>query len=247
MNIVYKSLQQDRERADISDIIGALQGVVDEAIAVRHELVSDESPPFDISRIDFDRLKREFERSPLKRTTVQELRHAVEQRLRHLLEQNPLRTDFQEHYERMVAEYNREKNRVTIERTFEELIKLVRELDAETTRAAREELDEESLAIFDILRKPELSPFEAKRVKDVAVDLLDRLKTETLRADQWREKEATRDAVRVTIRDFLWDDETGLPVDDYSEEDVALKSDEVFRHVHRAYPTLPSPLYAPGL
>jgi len=34
VNIVYKSLQQDRERADISDIIGALQGVVDEAIEV---------------------------------------------------------------------------------------------------------------------------------------------------------------------------------------------------------------------
>ncbi len=244
VNIVYKSLQQDRERADISDIIGALQGVVDEAIEVRHELVSDESPPFDISRIDFDRLKREFERNPLKRTAVQELRHAVEQRLRRLLEQNPLRTDFQEHYERMVAEYNREKDRVTIERTFEELIKLVRELDEETTRAAREELDEESLAIFDILRKPELSAFETKRVKGVAVELLDRLKTETLRADQWREKEATRDAVRVAIHDFLWDDETGLPVDDYSEEDVTEKSEEVFRHVYRAYPALPSPFYA---
>ena len=246
LNIVYRSLQQDRERADISDIIGALQGVVDEAIAVRHELVSDESPPFDISGIDFERLKQEFEHSRQKRTTVQELRHAVEQRLRRLLEQNPLRTDFQEYYERMVAEYNREKDRATIERTFEELIKLVQELDEEATRAAREDLDEESLAIFDILKKPELSSTETRRVKGVALELLQTLKAGKLRADHWREKEATRDAVRVTIHDFLWNDETGLPADDYSEEDVTAKSDEVYRHVYRAYPTLPSPVYAPA-
>ena len=93
----------------------------------------------------------------------------------------------------------------------EELIKLVRELDEEATRAAREDLDEESLAIFDILKKPELSRVETRRVKGVALELLQTLKAGKLRADHWREKEATRDAVRVTIHDFLWNDETGLP------------------------------------
>ena len=52
-------------------------------------------------------LRREFERSPAKRTTVQNLKTAIEQRLRRLLQQNPLRTDFQRHYEEIVAEYNR--------------------------------------------------------------------------------------------------------------------------------------------
>ncbi len=55
--------------------------------------------------------------------------------------------------------------------------------------------------------------------------------------------EATRDAVRVTIRDFLWSDKTGLPVTLYSEDDVNIRAVEVFRHVFRAYPTVPSPYY----
>ena len=38
----------------------------------------------------------------------------------------------------------------------------------------------------------------------------------------------------------------GLPVEAYTEEDVNEKAEEVFRHVYRAYPTLPSPFYAPG-
>ena len=66
---------------------------------------------------------------------------------------------------------------------------------------------------------------------------------EKLRVDQWREKEATRDAVRVAIKNFLWSDKTGLPVDSYTEDDVQTRSDEVFRHVFRVYPTVPSPYY----
>ena len=52
------------------------------------------------------------------------------------------------------------------------------------------------------------------------------------------------DAVRVTIRDFLWSDKTGLPVESYTEDDVKTISNEVFRHVYRVYPSVPSPGYA---
>ncbi|MEN8178772.1 MAG: type I restriction enzyme endonuclease domain-containing protein, partial [Pseudomonadota bacterium] len=244
INIVYKSLQQDREQADITDIIQQLHQVVDEAIEVQPNHVGEESVPYDISKIDFDRLRKEFERSPKKSTTVQDLRQAVEQRLLRLLQQNPLRTDFQQHYENIVSEYNREKDRVTIEQTFEALFKLVQGLDEEEHRAVREGLDEESLAIFDLLKKPDLKSAEIKRIKMVATELLDRLKAEKLRIDHWRDKETTRDAVRVTIHDYLWSDDTGLPIDTYTEDDVNDRAEDVFRHVYRAYPTLPSPFYS---
>jgi type I restriction enzyme R subunit len=243
-NIVYKSLQQDREQADITDIICHLHQVVDDAIGTTADRLFDERDPYDISKIDFDRLKREFERRPRKNTTVQNLRHAVEQRLQLLLKQNPLRTDFQRHYEDIVTEYNREKDQVTIEQTFEALLKLVQELDDEESRAVCEGLDEESLAIFDLLKKKNLSASDIKRIKAIAVDLLQELKAEKLMVDQWCDKEATRDAVQVTIRDFLWSDKTGLPVESYTEDDVNTKSEEVFRHVYRVYPTIPSPYYA---
>jgi len=244
INIIYKSLQQDREQADITDIIKQLHQVVNEAIEVQPDRQGEEPGIYDISKIDFDRLRKEFERSPKKNSTVQNLRQAVEQRLQRLLQQNPLRTDFQQHYEQIVGEYNREKDRVTIEKTFEALFKLVQELDEEESRALREGLDEESLAIFDLLRKPDLKSSDVKRIKTVAADLLAQLKAEKLRIDHWRDKEATRDAVRVTIHDYLWTDKTGLPVDAYTEDDVNERAEDVFRHVYRAYPTLPSPYYA---
>lgn len=242
INIIYKSLQEDVEKADISDIIRQLHAIVETAIAPKGGAGAD-TTTYDISKIDFDLLRREFERAPAPKTTVQNLRQAVENRLQRLLRQNPLRTDFQKHYEEIVDGYNREKDRLTIEKTFQALLSFVQELDAESSRAIREGLDEESLAIFDLLKKPHLPVEMIPKIKKVASDLLAMLKAEKLRIDQWREKESTRDAVRLAIRDFLWGDETGLPVTAYTEEDVQSCAEEVFRHVYRAYPRVPSPIY----
>lgn len=244
INIIYKSLQNDRDKANTTEIIRELHKVVDDAIEVQPMRMSEEEyGRYDISKIDFYKLKKEFERTPAKRTTVQNLRQVIENRLEILLKQNPMRTDFQKHYEEIVEKYNREKDRVTIEKTFEALLQFANELQEEENRAIREGIDEESLAIFDLLKKPDLSQEEIGRIKEVAVQLLQTLKEEKLRIDHWRDKESTRDTVRLRIRDFLWSEDTGLPVDSYSEEDVDNKAEEVFRHVYRAYPTVPSPYY----
>ena len=150
----------------------------------------------------------------------------------------------QRHYEEIVAEYNREKDSAIIENTLEALLRFVGELDEEGTRATREDLDEESLAIIDLLKKPDLSDPGTERIKSVAVGLLKELKAEKLRINHWQDKEATRDAVRTVILDFLWDEESGLPVEHYDEDAVKERAEEIFRHVYRVYPTIPSPYYA---
>ncbi|MBI1299911.1 HsdR family type I site-specific deoxyribonuclease [bacterium] len=244
VNVIYKSLQADRYHADISAIVRQLHAVVDAAIDTRPTAVGEDSPPYDISRIDFERLRQEFERSPAKNTTVQNLKQLIEDRLQRMLAQNPLRADFQLHYEQIVAAYNREKDRVAIQQTFEDLLRFYQSLDEEAERSLREGLHEEALAIFDLLKKPNLSPAEIRRIKQVAVDLLETLKTEKLRIDHWQEKESTRDAVFTSIQDFLWSEQTGLPVDVYSEEDVHERAAQVYRHVFRVYPRVPSPVYS---
>ena len=70
------------------------------------------------------------------------------------------------HYEKIVAAYSHEKGRATIEHTCEALLKRVRELDEEEHRALREGLDEESLAILDLLREPDLKASDGQLVFD---------------------------------------------------------------------------------
>jgi type I restriction enzyme R subunit len=143
----------------------------------------------------------------------------------------------------LVEGYNQEKDRVTIEKTFADLMNLVKAMDDEGQRAARENLTEESLVVFDLLLKPDPNKKDIERIKKVAVELLATLKAERLKIDNWRDKEASRDAVKQQIHDFLYDDTTGLPVDDYSEAEIETLTENVFSHVYRAYPTVPSPIY----
>jgi type I restriction enzyme R subunit len=72
------------------------------------------------------------------------------------------------------------------------LLKFVGELDQEDTRAVREGLDEEYLALFDLLIKKDISKKGRERIKSVAKELLDKLKSEKLNVDQWRKKNVPR-------------------------------------------------------
>ena len=244
INVIYKSLQEDRDDADISKIMRDLHAVVAEAVQpVEEGVCKEERKPYDISKIDFERLRQEFAKSPKKNTTVQELRSIIERRLAKLMRENPLRADFQARYEEIIDGYNSEKDRLTIEKTFEALLRVVKARDGEEQRPVREGHDTESVVMFDLLMKPELSPKEIARIKLIAGQLLATLKREKLKIAQWTEKEATRDAVRSTIFDFLYSDQTGLP-DTYTEPEIQQKVEAVFRHVYYAYPTVPSPVFA---
>ncbi|MBU4434488.1 MAG: DUF3387 domain-containing protein [Alphaproteobacteria bacterium] len=230
IKVIYNSLDEDVQKADISEIMRALQMVVDDSIEAQPYSLAEEGRLYDISQIDFERLKKEFERSPAKNTTVQSLKDAIQKKLEMMLRQNPLRTDFQKHYEELVSDYNREKDAVNIERTFAALLVLIEELDNEERRAMREGLDEETLALFDLLMKPDLGKSDIARLKKVALGLYDLLRAQLDAIQDFAVKQATRDSVRVAIADYLYDDRTGLPPSFLADE-VDMKAQAVFAHV----------------
>jgi type I restriction enzyme R subunit len=230
IKVIYNSLDEDVKQADISDIMLALQGVVDESIAIQADAATVGDRLYDISKIDFEKLKREFEHSPKKNTTVQSLKDAVQRKLELMLRENPTRTDFQKHYEELVADYNSEKDAVNIERVFEALLVLAGELDKEQRRAVREGLTEETQTLFDLLIKPELDKTDIKRLKEVAVGLYETLQQQIEAMQDFSAKQATRDQVRVTIRNYLWDETKGLP-GSYDEPEIEAKTDAVLAHL----------------
>ncbi|BAG00889.1 type I site-specific deoxyribonuclease [Microcystis aeruginosa NIES-843] len=115
-----------------------MRSVIDGAIDVTTEARADDTPLYDISKINFERLKQEFANSDRKNTTVQTLKNAIENRLRTMLEQNLQRTNFQEHYEQIIADYNFEKDRVAIEQTFEALLGLKRQIKIKSSIIVKE-------------------------------------------------------------------------------------------------------------
>ncbi|MEO9990795.1 hypothetical protein [Pseudophaeobacter sp.] len=184
---------------------------------------------FDISRINFDQLRKEFSKSETQRSDVQDMKTVVEDRLRKMLEQNPLRTDFQERFDEIVRDYNKEKDKNTIEATFEALMRLTAEMSAESNRYVKEGLEsEEQLAVFDMILKPDFSKSDIKKIKSVAVALLKSLEQQMHDVQDLSGKSSTRDRFRQSIYDHLYDDRTGLPVDAYSESDLLEKTNRLF-------------------
>lgn len=229
IHILDKMLEGDRKKKDLREVLRELRAVVDDAIETRAETgVGEEEELYDISKVNFERLRQEFSRSEQKNTTVQGLKAVIEERLAALIRQNPNRLNLQKRYEEIVTDYNSEKDRATIEATFDALMYFVSDLDDEGQRAMREGLGEETLALFDLLLKPDLKKAECEQIKDVAKGLLERLRAEALAIEHWRERQDTRSAVRTDILNYLYDENTGLPVSSYSDKEVTERTEQVF-------------------
>ena len=227
---IYKKLTERRDTADVTELLKELHRIVNEAI--RTQAPGDdqaEGLTFDLSKIDMEKLRDEFAKKVRhKATALQDIREIVEQKLAEMLACNPLRMDYQEKYEQIVADYNREKDRVTIEETFRRLVELVDELDAEQKRAVEEALSEDELALFDLLKKSDLAKIERERVKQASRDLLAAIKTRLSELDRFWEKEQTKADVEVFILDQVY---ANLPTPPFTPEEKRAVAANVYAHV----------------
>lgn len=247
IDLIYKRLGLERDKLkdkDISLYLRELQSVVDDHVDVAESTTNPEHAAFNISHIDFEHLRQTFAKSKHKQTRVQDLKYMAKQQLDQMVKQNPLRVDLQKRYQELVTAYNAQKDQQNIELIFNQLLQFVDNLSQEQQRAKREGLDEESLVIFDLLKKESLSKEERQQVKDVAVNLLKVLKAKPLKVANWVSKQETRAEVRGSIHNFLYDEETGLPLSYGAEEEAIIPfSSRVYEHVRQKYPCLPSPVY----
>ena len=133
---IYKKLEERRDTSDVTDLLKELHRIINEAI--RAAAPGDdraEAKFYDSSNIDLERLRDEFAKKVrLKASALQDIRQVVEDKLAQMVAQNPLRMDYYRKYSEIVADYNREKDRVTIEETFAKLVDLANSLSAEQRR-----------------------------------------------------------------------------------------------------------------
>ena len=227
---IYKKLTERRDTADVTAVLKELHRIVNEAIrAQRPGDDQAESKLFDLSKIDLEKLRHEFAKKvKRKATAIQDVRLIVEEKLAKMLQQNPLRMDYYRRYAEIVADYNREKDRVTIEDTFAKLIELANSLDAEQRRAVEEGLSEEELALFDLLQKENLGKAERERLKLAAKSLLDELRRLIEPLDQWTQKEQTQAEVEVFILDHVLQ---LLPTPPFTPEEKEAAARKAYRHI----------------
>ena len=222
---IYKTLQNRRDTADVTEVLKELHRIVNEAIrtaAPRGDHADGRT--VDLSQIDFEKLRNEFvSKVRRKHAALKDIRNVIEHKLAQMLARNPLRMDYYKKYQEIIADYNREKDRATVEATFAQLVALAASLDTEQRRAAEEGLSEDALALFDLLFKANISKRDRERLKHASRGLLLSLRDLLAPMPGWRQNATTQAEVRVFILDRLYDSLPRPPFTEAETDDIALR------------------------
>lgn len=246
INAIYSMISVGVDEADITHIVKEVQDVVNnsiESLNIELEKLEQYGHKIDISSLDFKKIEEEYLKiKGTKNVAMQSLKERVEKKVNKLLDNNPLRINFYDRYQEIIEEYNRGKDKELVESIFNEmgekydfndqifkdLVELLGELSHEEKRAERQGLQEDELAVFDMLNTGKLiSAKEKEEVKVAAQKLLQRLKEKEFRVNRWVDKVQTAAAVKKAINDYLYQT---LPYPTYGDGDIVVKTEILFNH-----------------
>src|SRR5437762_5730941 len=145
-----------------------------------------------------------------------------------MVARNPQRMDYYKEYQAIIADYNREKDRATVEDTFVRLTQLASEMDEQSQRHVREGLSEDELALFDLLVKDNISKTDREKLKQASKKLLALLKERLATMPNWTRNAVTQADVQVMILDSLY---SSLPRPPFTKEETETLAQRLYGFV----------------
>ena len=231
---IYGELQKKRKHINTTDLMIEINGIISDYVEIQHTPVKvrEESRRFDISAIDFDLLRREFARVKKKNLMLKDLEEVIQQKLDSMLLANPDRINYYERYQQIIDDYNSEQDRAAIEKTFMELMDLAKQMSQEEQRYIREGFSsDEELSLYDLLHRDDLNKTDIKKLKEVAISLLQKIKSKISEFDHWTDKQETKATIDNLIRDTLWAE---LP-ECYDEVSISMYRQQIYEYVYTRY------------
>ncbi len=232
---IFDELKKKKKKKyiDTVDLMVQINGILSDYILIERVAGNQSmAKRFDISKIDFDLLCREFAKAKRKNLMLTELEELIQMRLDEKLKVNPQRINYYERYQKIIEEYNKEQDRANIEKVFMELMDLANSMDEEEQRYVREGFtSDEELSLYDMLFNENLSKEDIKKIKSVAVELLAKIKSKIAELDHWTEKQETKAQVDTLIGDILWAE---LP-DSYPDQVIFTYRQRIYEYVYMRY------------
>ncbi len=227
---IYNKIQDARVSPDVSGLLQDLYDVVDVAVATDAPAVKEPTARYDLSNIDFSRLRAEFEKSPFKNVVALNLMEKIEKRLATMVARNPTRVDLYQRYQAIVQEYNKDKDSAEIQKVMDELFSFNDDCSEEEKRYLREGLDSETeLAVFDLLQKDSLTKSDREVIKQVAKELLGKLADKRFALERLRTMATVQAQMKAEIIKHLF---SKLPSAAYDQDEINVKAGAVFSHIY---------------
>jgi type I restriction enzyme R subunit len=179
---------------------------------------------WDLSKINFDKLREEFKQATYKHIEIADLRAFLQHKLELMLQQNATRTDFAQRLQQIIDTYNAGGS--STENYYEDLMQFTEDLRMEDERHIREGLTEDELELFDLLKKDKMTQEETQKVRLAAKSLLHRLLQEhpKVLVQDWYKDTQTQKMVRSAVEQVL---DSNLP-ESYDRVLFREKCDNVF-------------------
>jgi type I restriction enzyme R subunit len=224
---IDKVAQRIAELLDESVVVNNAEGFSAKEFDAQYQIIK-RGRTWDLSRIDFDKLRHDFGTATYKNIEIADLRGFIARKLELMLAQNSTRGSFAQRFQAIIDTYNAGGS--STEQYFEQLVQYSQDMRAEDERAAREGLSEDELEIFDLLRKDAMTEAETQKVKLAAKALLHRLLEgqPTVLVQDWFKTDQTRRIVRSAVAEVL---DRELPVDSYDRGLFQTTCDNVFHLV----------------
>ncbi len=158
---------------------------------------------WDLSKINFEKLKEEFKQSKYKNIEIADLRAFIQHKLDLMLQQNAMRANFATRLQGIIDAYNAGSSSADV--YFEELVKFTKDLKAESERHIREGLTEDELELFDLLKKHKMTKEETQKVRLAAQSLLHRLRDESPKVlvTDWYKDSQSKKQVQSAVESVL--------------------------------------------
>jgi type I restriction enzyme R subunit len=181
--------------------------VVDQSTGLKDDVskyqITQSGRTWDLSKIDFEKLKEEFKCTSHKNIEIADLRAFIQKKLEQMLKENASRTDFATRLQGIIDRYNSGSS--SADNYFDELIKFTKDLQAESERHIREGLTEDELELFDLIKKDKMTKEEEQKVRLAAKSLLHRLLEEQPKVliQDWFKDGQSRTRVRSAVETVL--------------------------------------------
>jgi type I restriction enzyme, R subunit len=207
MDTIIQRVDIESAKKKISNLLDlSVIAADDNFVGKEHEVeyqIIQTGKTWDLSKINFQKLKEEFPDKKYKNIEISDLRAFIEDKLNKMINANSTRRDFAQKLQDIIDEYN--SGTSTNENYFSDLIDFTEKLKVEDERHIREGLTEDELELYDMLLQDKMTKEEEKKVKLAAKSLLHRLLEESpnVLVQDWYKDSQTQSRVKSAIEEVL--------------------------------------------
>jgi len=228
-NIANK-LSAEGERPDISHVMDGVSELLDRSVGTKEYIIrsaGEDAALLDLNQIDWEQLAVTFAAN--RRTAAKAAERALKEKIEDAVRKNPTVAYLADRLRQLIDDYNAGTSNA--EEYLNRLAQLHGALDDHQKRVMEEGLSEAELALFDLLTKPalDLTDGQLRKVRTAAKKLLGHLE-QALVLD-WKKREGSRAALRVAIRDVLYDE---LP-EAYGPDIRDEKRQAIYEHIYASF------------